>query len=347
MSIGAGLAAQIGFGQETTFGTSATPDHFYEFTSETVKAKKKVVQSEGLRAGKTFDRAARRYTMQREATGDVNLDFPTKGAGLLLANMFGSFSTTPTEVGTSTAYKQVHLPGSYNGHSLTIQKGVPRADGTIEPYTYPGCKITQWEFDCAQSDLLKLKLTIDSIDELTSASTPAGPALAVATYPASSAFNFAGGAILSGGTVSTSGGVTTVTGATAVAAVTAAKVTGSTAVKADRYHMGNGVTKAEQVQNAYSKLTGSIDAEFQSRALYDQYRSDTGAALQLNFTGPAIDGSNNYSLQFLFPIAYLEDGASPQVPGPDIIAQSIPFTALDDDTNPVFQVTYISTDTSL
>lgn len=347
MAIGSGIAAQIGIGVETTPGTAVTPTRFLRFSSETLEAKKKIVQQTTLAAGQQFDRTAARFTTQRWATGDIMLPVPTKGFGLILQQMLGSFTATATQQATTTAYLQTHTPGIFTGHTFSVQKGAPRTDGTVEPYTYPGCKVTSWELDIAQSELLQAKLTVDAWDELTSGTTPASPALATASFASASYFSFVSGTILSGGTVATASGVTTVTGGTAVAAITAANVKGNNASDTTRYFLGAGTTKAEQVQNAVSSVTGQLTAEFANRTLYDQYRSDGSAAVQLNFSGGLIATGYNYMLNIVMPSVFLDDGASPKIPGPGIITQTIPFAALSDDTNPVIQIQYQSTDTAL
>lgn len=346
-AIGSGLSAQIGIASEGTPGTAVTPTRFHRFTSETLTAKKKIVQVSTLSAGLQFDRSAARFTTQRDAGGDINMPVPTKGFGLLLQQMLGSFTATATQQGTSGAYLQTHVPGPFTGHTFSIQKGVPRTDGTVEPYSYPGCKVTDWELDMAQSDVLQAKLTIDALDELTSATTPASPALATPSYLTESYFSFASGAILSGGTVSTTGGVASVAGGTAVAAIRSANVKGKNASDTGRYFLGGGTTKAEQIQNAVSSISGQLSAEFATRALYDQYRSDGATAIQLNFTGGLIATGYSYFLNIVMPSVFFEDGVSPQVPGPGIVQQTIPFTALSDDANPVIQAQFQSTDTAV
>jgi Phage tail tube protein len=347
MSIGSGLAAQVGFATETVMGTPNTVTRFFPFTSETLKLKRTIKQGSGIRSGAQIDLAARRAFTTIDVNGDINLDFPTKGAGLLLAHMLGSFTATAVQQGATPAYRQVHTNGVATGKTATIQKGAPRTDGTVEPFTYPGCKVQAWELACAQGDIAKLKLTIDAANELTAATTPVGPALATASYTASTgAFNFTQGVLLSGGTLSQTGGVWSVAGGTAVASVRAVTVKGATPLASSRYFIGSQV-KAEQIQNAVTTIGGTLDVEFANRTLYDQYRADASAALQLTFTGPVISGVYASTLAFLFPIAYLEDSVSPTVAGPDILTMQVPFTALTDDVSPALQVIYISTDTAV
>lgn len=348
MPIGSGISSQIGIAVETTPGTPVAPTRYHRFASETLSAKKKIVQVSTLAAGQRFDRSAARFTTQRSAGGDIKLPVPTIGFGLLLQQMLGSFSATAVQQASSAAYLQTHVPGVFTGHTFSAQKGVPRTDGTVEPYTYTGCKVTGWELDMAQSDVLQASLTIDAFDELTAATSPSAGSLGTASYPAAeSNFSFVSGSILSGGTVATTSGVTTVTGGTAVAAIRSANIKGSNASDMERYFLGGGTTKAEQIQNAVSSISGQLVAEFASRALYDQYRSDGNTAIQLNFGGGVIASSYHFSLNITLPNVFLEDGASPQVQGPGIITQTIPMTALSNDVDPIIQIQYQSTDTSI
>lgn len=461
--IGSGLGGQFGLAEEAVVGTVQAPDHFYEFESETLGAKKKVVQAEGIRAGGLYDRGAGRYVTQRWAEGDLNINFPNKGAGLLLRHMLGSAVVSPSQV-SGAAYSSVHTPGLKGGKSLSLQIGRPPLVGTTpEPFTYPGAKITDWELSCAQSDLLKLKATFDCWDELTLATTPASPALATATVPTASFFTFVQGTLKQGGTVNTvttpapvtptqtapatatTGGtlaaatyyikiaalnatgetvasseqsitttgatstitanwsavsnatqikvyvgtaagaenkyllaagaattltitsltsaltgtplvtatavsttVTSVTGGTTLGYIRSIKFGGKSGLKTDNYFLGSGTTKGEQNQNAYNALTGSIDLEFGSRALYDLYRSDAPVTLELSFVGANIPTTSTpYSLDIVLPQVWIEDGISPNVAGPDVLMMTAPLTATSNDTDPVVQITYTSSDTAL
>lgn len=463
--IGSGLSGQFGLSEEAVVGTAQAPDHFYEFESETLAAKKKVVQAEGIRAGNMYDRGAGRYVTQRWAEGDLNINFPIKKAGLLIRHLLGSPLLTPTQL-SGAAYQGVHVPGTTLGKSLSLQKGVPPTSGNApEPFTYPGAKITDWELSCAQSDLVKLKLTFDAMDELTLGTTPASPALGTPSYATGGFFTFVQGTLKQGGTVSTvstpapvtptqnapatstSGGslptatqyflkiaalnatgetvasseqtittgagstntitanwtavsnatsikvyigtsagaenkyltaaggatslvitsltsaitgtplttatavattVTTVSGGTVLATVRAIKVGGKNGLKTDNYFLGSGTTKGEQNQNAYRGLTGSVDLEFNSRATYDLYRSDTPSVMELSFVGANIPTTSTpYSLDIVMPQVFIEDGISPNISGPDVVMMTAPLTATSNDTDPVIQMTYVSDDTAL
>jgi len=336
MPIGAGLSAQIGVAKEVTVGTIVTPSRFYEFGSESLSLQKSIVQGQGLRAGIQYARRSRRAYTTKSAGGDVSLDVSTRGMGLLFQQMLGS-STSALLSGST--YRQIHTPGNLTGMSMTVQKGVPQTDGTVKPFTYNGCKVTGWELACAVGGFLTLSLTLDAWNETTA--TP----LATAAYTDSNVFHFAQGTLYLGGTVSTSSGLASVAGGSAVATVKSATVTGSNPLKTDRFFFGSGV-KAEQLENDYRTVGGSLTAEFTDQAtIYDVFAADGAVALRLNFVG-ADAGGVTPRLEVLIPSISF-DGESPQVGGPDVVELSAGFSGLYDGTNATVQVVYETADTEL
>lgn len=168
MAVGSGLSASFGIAQETTPGTPVAVTRFFEFDSEGMALKKHTAQGAGLRGGGLVKRANRRILVAREAAGDVNFNPPTAGLGLVLQHMLGSFGVTPTSIGGGL-YRQVHNIGPLAGKTFTTQIVKPDTTGVLAPqaFTYPGCKVTDWEVSVAQHSEVKLKLTIDAFDEAT------------------------------------------------------------------------------------------------------------------------------------------------------------------------------------
>lgn len=340
MAIGSGLGAQLGLAEESTVGTIVTPNRFLEFLSEGLELSKNIVQGKGLRAGGQYDRAGRRAYTTRSAGGPISLEVPSLGAGVLFKHMLGG---TPilTQQGATAAWKQTHKPGDLTGKSLTIQKGVPQTDGTVKPFTYKGCKLSQWSFDCAVGDILKLGLTVDSWDETTAT------ALATASYPTgANIFHFAQGSVVLGGTVTTTAGVASLAGGTTVAAIKSATVSGTNPMATDRYFFGSAGVKAEQVENEVRTAGGALTAEFVNQAtIYDVFAADTRTSLRLQFVGAQIATGYNATMELLLPAIYF-DGESPKVGGPEIVSLDAGFTALDDGTNATVQIQYTSLDTA-
>lgn len=344
MAYGSGLSGSFGVGQESTWGTSVTPTLWYEFNSESLGLEKNIVQGSGLRAGtgSRYARSTRRAYTTRTAGGTVEMDIPTKKAGLLFRHMLGSPVTTATQQAATAAYKQDHRPGSLTGMSLTLEKGVPQTDGTVQNFLYPGAKITDWEISCAVGEIATMSLTFDAKDEVTTGS------LTTPSYTASNGvFHFAQGTLKLGGTPSTTSNVTSISGGTTIAQVTAANLSGTTPLATDRYYFGSAGAKAEQIENDWGSVTGSLDAEFVNQAtIYDLYAADTSTALELTFVGANIASTYYYTLDIVCPVIFF-DGETPKVGGPDIVGLSADFTVLDNGTDNAIQLSYTSTDTAL
>jgi hypothetical protein len=167
---GTGLDASVMFGQESSFNTFATPTRALPLTSDTVSRSKKTITSAGLRGGLAQSQlAAQRRVSTREAKGNVILDVQNQSMGVLLNNCLGSASSATS----GAAYTWTHTLAGLKGKSLTAQFGRPSADGTVNPFTYTGGKVTDWEMSLGTDSLLALNCGFDFADELTTANTPA------------------------------------------------------------------------------------------------------------------------------------------------------------------------------
>jgi hypothetical protein len=345
-----GLSGQVGVVAETTYGTPVTVTKFYEFLSENFQFNPNFLDGQGLKSGQAYNRSSRTVQSQFDVNGDLTMEHTDGSAasaaadsmGLFWKHALGSTVTTTTQISATTAYKQIHTPGSKAGFSLTLQVGRPQISGvTVQPFTYQGVKISDWEFSCSDNQIAQLKVTCDGQQELTATG------LAAASYPTPNAlFSFAdAGNFKIGGTASTSAGETTVAAGVAVGSrVTAITITGSTPMKVDRYGLGNAGLKGEPIENAIPTITGTLTTEFFSRTeLYDVFKAGTTTTLQLDFSHGDAGGGNPYLLSFIMPAVKFKSGAM-NINGPDVIPQTIGFQAYDDGsgTNPVIQVKLVS-----
>lgn len=346
-----GLSGQIGIVTAPSYGDSATAvTRFYEFLNETLTFSPGWLDGQGLKSGQAYKRGSRTVQSQLTATGDITMEHTDGSAasasadsmGLWWKHALGSSVTTPTQISTSTAYKQIHTNGSKAGLYLTTQVGRPQISGvTVQPHTFLGTKVTGWEFDCQDNAIATLKLTLDAQTESTSA------ALAAASYPTPNGlFTFADASVFTlGGTASTSGGETTITGGTSVQSrVNGVTITGTTPMKTDRYGLGNAGLKGEPVENAIPTITGTLSTEYFSRTeFYDVFKAGTATAFQLDFSHGDAGSSNPYRLSFIFPQVKFKTAAM-NVSGPDVVPQTVGFEAFDDGsgTNPVIQVKLVS-----
>jgi hypothetical protein len=357
-----GLSGQVGAVAESTYGTPVTVTHFYEFLSENFQFVPTWLDGMGLKAGQAYNRSSRTVVSQKAVTGDLTMEHTSGEAANAVADSMGfwwkwalgSTLTTPTVV-LGTAYKQVHTNGSKAGQFITCQVGRPQVSGaTVQPFTYTGCKCSDWEFSCNDNQIAQLKLTFDGRDEGTSTG------LAAASYPTPNGlFSFANATNFKlGGTATTSAGETTVaSGVSITSLVNGIVLTGTTPMKTDRYGLGNAGLKGEPIENAIPTITGTLTTEFFSRTeLYDVFKTAGTTALQLDFTkfdsagndaNGVAAGPNPYLLSFILPAVKFKTG-SVNVNGPDVVPQSIGFQAYDDGsgTNPVIQVKLVSKESS-
>jgi hypothetical protein len=260
--------------------------------------------------------------------------------GLLVKHMLGSTVTTTTLV-SGTAYKQVHTPAGFLGLGLTTQVGRPEpSTGTVQPFTYSGCKIASWEFACEDNATPNLKLSLVGRQETTAT------ALATASYLAgSSVFDFSQATLKLGGTPSTAGGETTIAGGTAVAAVVRSiSVSGTTPMADERFGLGNAGLRSQPLENDIPTITGSLNAEFAKTELYDVFQNNTTTSLQFDLTGAAI-GASNFLFSIILPAVKLK-AAAPNVGGPDVVAMSTDFEAYSNETDPVIQIKIVSTESA-
>jgi hypothetical protein len=342
MGVGSGIAAQAGFVSEGTVGTATTVTNFPEFNSEGVNFVKGLLQGQGLRAGGSYDRALRRVVSTVGAAGPITMDHATKKFNFFWRHMLGS-TPTFTQLGSTTAYTGLHVPGPIDGKSFTYQKGVPQTDGTVKPFTFNGGKVTQWTFSVTDQLIAQLALTMDFWNVVTATG------LAAASYPAGNeVFNFSQAALSIGGTASTSSGVTTVSGGSAATTLFKGfSLTGTNPMATARRGLGNAGVKKEQIENGIRTLAGQLDGEFTSESeIWDVMKADTSTVLHFTLTGSVIASTYHNTIDIICPAAKF-DTSDISVAGPDIVQQSVPFAVLDDGSgsNPAIQVTITSTDT--
>jgi len=325
MAIGAGIGASLGVATESVFGTGVTVTRFYEFNSENLQFRKNTAEGMGLRAGGQLPRSQRRVVTTKDAGGDLDLDLPTRGLGLLLSYAMG---TTPSATTVSSGvYSYTFTLGDTYGRSFTTQVGVPQYGGTVTPKTLAGCKVNNFELSVANGEIAKGKFGIDA-QSLTTAT-----ALATVSYPATgSVFNFAQGAITLNGS--------------AVANIKDFSVTVDNAIKNDRYNLGALGLKSEQNISGFRKVSGKITAEFTDTTLLAAFLADTTASLALTFTGDVISSTYKDTLSITLPACKF-DADTPNVSGPGVVDLSMTFTVYDDGTNQPMTIVYQTSEAAL
>ena len=341
---GSGLSAQGGIANETVVNTPVAVTVSTPFTSAPLDRRPNFAQGLGLSAGALVADAARRMEVSHDAGGPLQFNIPTKGFGKYVQAMQGSYATTATLL-VGSAYQQIHNLGSTDGKTFTFQQGIPSIDGTVNPLTFSGCKVNDWTLTAAPNAIVDLQLTIDAMDV---APTGAGAlALQTASYAAGAGlFGFHQVTVTSFAAYTVVAGLWTPTTPTSVGIVRNLTLKGGQPKDNTRWQAGS-TTKAEALVNDYQPITGQIDIDFASMALYTQFAANTSTGIQINCTGSLIGGANYFLLQFTAPAGFLESGSTPKVTGPGVITVSYPLTFLRDATGNALQIQIVSTDTSV
>lgn len=325
MSIGSGLASQFGFAKETTFGTPATIDTFVEIEETDIQTTTE--QDDAPVLGDLYLKTSDSETIVTGAEGDVKLPVMTKGMLRVFEQMLGS--VTSAQVASTAEYKHTFTPHALGGVgiSATAQVGKPIAGGAVQPFTFAGGKITEWELSVALREAVKLKLTW-----LFSSATTA-TALAAKSYVS--------------GRRQFRWSTTTITwGGTAVS-LESFKLSNKRAVDDKRYELGS-IVRAEPIPNGMSELTGDAEGEFRSLDIYNDAKAGTVRQMIVTITGAMIPTTSNpYKIVITLPAVQLVDPIEPEVPGPEILMQPIKFRVLSNGTDPVITIDVHSDETTV
>lgn len=339
MATPSGIASQLGIADETVYGTIVTPTRFLEFNSEGIKLDRQQVESKGLRSSNRVLRSDRQAVNRKGAGGPVELEVPSNGFGLFMKHTFGAAALT-TPAGGTLSRKIRSVLTDPTGLFFTTQVGRPDNAGTVQPFTYSGCKVASWEISCDVDGVLTIKLDVDARDEATATG------LAAASFPATAElFYFTGAQVSLGGTYTFPASVDTVTSGVAVD-VKKFSLKGDNKIKTDRYFLRSNSLKKEPLPNDFYDVNGSIDVEFSTLTDYTRYSSGTPFVLRAQFVGSLIEGAINRMVEIILPCVRC-DGETPGVDGPDVLEHSLAFTMLNDGTNPPLIVNYFTTDVAL
>lgn len=322
MSIPSGLSAQIGFVDESTYGTPVTVTRFYEFLNESLKMEIERIESSALRSGSRMLRSDRWSVGKKTVGGDVTFELANKSFGFLFKHCLGGVATAqPDAGGAPTVYKHTFTPGDYPV-SMTGQVGRTDTGGTTRPFTYHGLRVTGWELGCSVGEIATLKLTLLGEDEDT------GTALATVSYPASlSLLTFVQGTLTIGGSA---------------ADVKSASIGGNNALDGDRYFLGSQLRK-QPLENGMRDCTGTFEAEFESLTHYNRFVAGTEAEIVLLFQGATISGLFKYECKVTANVRF--DGETPVVGGTEVVPQTLPYKVVDNGTTSI-KVEYQTTDST-
>jgi len=293
------LSTQIGFVNESAYGTPMTPTRFFEVNNVPVfEEDRGRTESGAVRAGDFDLRDGRSVPFMKGATLPIEMDVPTKGFGWWLQHMLGG--TVATSGPVDGNYTHTATVGTLLGKSFTAQPGLAfHPSGTLQPFTGHGGKLTSWELAIDVEGLLVFTADADFEDVDTST--------ALATFsPASSATVFAWTG-------------TTVTFGAVQKELKNFRVSRNQNLKTDRHYLRGSSLKKEPTQDGRRSLEWEGDMDFVDLTEYNRFASTTQAGMNAEivatFDGPiAHAGTTLPRLQVTIPVARF-DKVSPSADG--------------------------------
>jgi hypothetical protein len=311
----------VGIGVESTYGTTVTPTRWYEFLDEDFQYKPMRKQGKGMRVGGRLARSGRRVTTGLEADGSLELECVSKGMGLLLKACLGGGVSTLV---SGTTYQQQFTLGDVLD-ALTVQKAVIREDGTVDPYTFGGMVVSDWEIAATQDEIVTMKVGFDGSGQFATATAYTSP-----SYPTTpSLFTFTHGAIYSG----TYTAPTTTALASAVAQlanVTEFSIQGDNKLTGGQRAFGSAGKRATKPRpgDRSEGLKGKIKTIYTDVVARDAALNDTDFAMVLTFTSAETLSTGTAQMQIAIPVARLEP-TTPVANGGEVTEVDYDFTVLD------------------
>lgn len=288
-----GLSSQLGYGAESTVGTGVTPTRFLPHASVKIQQKIDRLESKGTIAGRRVLDANLWATGNITVSGAVRHELYNHQMTLLMKHAFGGYAVTG-----AGPYTHTMTPGDLYGLGLTIQAGIPDISGTVQPFTWAGCKVAKWELACKTGEIVEWGMDVVGMSETTAT------ALASASYGTLTPITFLHGAL-------------TVSGSDFPAkAITLA---GDNKLDAGRRKIGS-ATILEPIEADLREYGGTITAEFTNLTAYNRFVNGTTGALVLALTS----GSDSYT--FTANVRY--DGETPSVNGRGVVELTLPFKCI-------------------
>lgn len=316
MGYGTGVDAQFGMVDEVTYGTAVTVTRFLEFQQESLKVALGQYSTLQLGRGNTV-RGANVRTYSMGGGGDSVHTLQTAGFGLLLKHCLGAVST----VGAAAPYTHTFTPSTtgLKGLSATVQVGRPSIDGTVQPFTYAGAKVAKWKLEAKVDDAVVLTVTWDVKSETTAT------ALASKSFAADAiALIFTdGSATLGGSSIS----------------IKSFSIEVDNGLATDRRFIGN--AKKEPLQSGELAITGNLEYEFEGLT---RHTALTAGTLLTDLVLTFANGTDSDGIVATIPQMVYTPGGEPTVGGPDIVAESMPWKATNNDTDAIISVDYVTSD---
>ena len=322
--VGIGMKGQIGYGEESTYGTSATRSYWQEINNESLVLQEARIETNSLTRRGTLNRQVAQGA--RSVTGNIEFDAQYGGWGKLAKHAFGQIDTTsPDPTNAPTAKLHTFTVADTLPTGLTFEAFRDTSGFTTEPnkaHVYVGCKINTMEFSCAVNEILKINLGIMGQNESREAKgTPNYSTEKLAVYHQ--------GCVTWGST--------------------------DRPIESFNIQLNNNLEMRpklcsnltrEPIQSGKVEITGSFSMEFDTWAEYDDFKAATERQLEVDFTGPLIAATTYKMIKLICPVVILS-GVNMNLSSFGRIKVDINFKGYRDSTQNEFKLQIINTETGI
>ncbi len=337
------LDHQVGIIPEVTYGTALTPTTFLELDMGATKHKwdPKVIQGSGMQVGDGgVDRASRSVAVIGQGSGELALDYQTRGMGRLLDSFFATGVSTLV---SGSTYQQLFHSG-LTGSLLpprTMELGIVRADaaGTVDAYRYAGVTFPKLTIGCDTGDICKFVGEFDAKSQArnTSPATASYPVLATPFHYGEASITVGGSVVLPTTTVLASGG-------TAVTNARNFSFELDNQADVDDWALGG---FRNQPRVAKRVMTLGIEARYDDAVYDDLLVAHTTVPVTITFNKTALPlSAGNATLQLVFPACKLDANDRPP-PSQDTPTTQLSLRILKPDTGHAAYLVHRTADATL
>lgn len=315
MAIGKGTTLQIG--QETTWGTAASPTTAVNYTSESLALDIERNEEDSLVGGKT---SRSQDIMKYSTSGGFNLIAKPGNIGLLLGLTLGVEADAAETSEGSGVYQHVFTPIA-SGQEDVLPFFTAIIDRVVACKAYTGQKISSISIKCEAGDYMRIEVTCAGRAE------ESGTVDSTLAVPTTKAFRFAGGSCTFDGT--SFGSITSVT------------IDYNNNLDDGAQTLASGYYGTEQNHQS-REIRVSFEAIYDSdsESLRENfYKTESTLAASLTFSSPdeIVDGTN-YSVQFDMPLVSIDD-CQPNVDSAEKLTVSVGGLCLESSTQEALTVT--------
>lgn len=320
--------------KETTYATTpATGWRGLEINADAIKSSREVLTHKGLAAARGAQRASGRRFVKKKGAGPIALPGFSNGLGILLRTA-ASTSASAVHSGGTLAYDQTYTwteAGPPTGRSVSAEVRRERYSGTFDAYTYAGGRCTSVGLSQDVSGLLQFTFDMDFQTATRQASVPSRT---IADVEPDLIYAWEDATITLGAVGDTQ----------TAECIQSFNLTLPTGLNTESYCLNKGTSRHEPKRETVPDPTGTLNWEYQHPDFYDAFMAGTQFQLVATWEGDtAIENTTKPSLTItLACIEFSGEDPEGMVDGPSM--QNVPFTVLDNGTDPVAEIVFVTSD---